>query len=90
MQRTGPVLLRDCFHCDGAGYLTCLTCFGTGKIIVDIHPFGTLESAVEQLQTAVRHPTPERINGAIDTLQSLFQQLVLLLPEEYDRTENHS
>lgn len=104
VQRTGPVVFRDCGFCDGIGRPGCPNCRGTGRIAVDIHPFGTLEALVENIQMARRYlgayadydghhvisdadvqHTKDRLEHVESVAQNLFQQLILLLPEEFDR-----
>lgn len=102
IQRTGPVVLRDCGSCEGVGKEDCLNCHGTGRISVDIRPFVTLEALQEHiggLQVALKLTfqdvygkpaigTPAyHLCALSDYSKSLFQQLILLLPEEWERTE---
>ena len=101
--RTGPVTFRECTSCEGIGDPSCPTCLGTGRITVDVHPFVTLEALAEHvgalgsvlnLGDTWNHDLTYPIGTAGYHLQAvaqassrLLQQLILLLPEEYDRTE---
>ena len=86
---------------DDAECTVCTNCNGSGFIDVTVQPFVTLESAMEQIQairtcmglrrtenfkpkigTAAYH-----VDAAEDYIASLFQQLVVMLPDEYHRTE---
>lgn len=106
IQRTGPVLIQDCFACEGVGKPNCPICTGTGKLSKDIHPFGALEALVENLQQARRYlgayadddghtvvsdadvaHARDRLEHVEALAQNLLQHLVLLLPEEWERTE---
>jgi hypothetical protein len=79
----------------------CTNCNGAGYVDVAVQPFVTLESAMEQIQ-AIRTSmglrrtenfkpkigTPAyHVDAAEDYIASLFQQLVVMLPDEYERTE---
>jgi hypothetical protein len=79
----------------------CSLCHGTGAITVDVHPFVALGRCTEHImairvsmglqRTETFTPaigTPAyHVDAAEDALQSLFQQLVVMLPDEWDRTE---
>ena len=100
--RTGPVTFRDCGWCEGVGKPDCPHCLGTGRITVDIHPFVTLEAIGEHIgalngaikahiyDDGAKYPigSPGYHLQAIDEYaRNLLQQLILLLPEEWERTE---
>lgn len=103
MIATGPTVDRicGCMADDGDAWPECLSCKGTGYVLVELHPFVTLESAMESLQSLrtslgiIREPKiPARVGtpayyweGAIAGLESLCQQLIVMLPDEYERTE---
>lgn len=99
--RTGPVTFRECGACEGVGIPGCPICLGTGRVTVDVHPFVTLEAMAEHLGSlagALKRAGIDPTDGKIGTPgyhldavmrggSSLLQQLILLLPEEYRRTE---
>jgi hypothetical protein len=99
--RTGPVTFRECVACEGVGKPRCEICLGTGRITVDVQPFVTLEAIAEHVGSLVSALRKAGIDPADQTIGSpgyhlnamrggmanLFQQLVLLLPEEFARTE---
>jgi hypothetical protein len=82
--------------------ITCELCNGTGRIPVEVHPFVDLERAMEHVQaiwtsmglrrTETFKPkigTPAyHVDAVEDALGSLFQQLVVMLPDEHNRTES--
>lgn len=78
----------------------CDLCSGTGTVTVDVAPFVALESAMEHVQ-AIRTSmglrrtenykpkigTPAyHVDAVEDRLGALYQQLVVMLPEEHERT----
>jgi DnaJ-class molecular chaperone len=79
----------------------CTNCDGSGYVDVAVQPFVTLEAAMEQIQairTCMRLRRTEtfrpeigtaayHVDAAEDYIASLFQQLVVMLPDEYERTE---
>ncbi len=83
------------------GRSPCPACDGSGRVAVQVHPFVTLEALYENLiairtcmglrRTEAFTPkvgTPAYYVDAVeDYAQSLFQQLVVMLPEEHRRTE---
>jgi DnaJ-class molecular chaperone len=86
---------------DDVTRVTCRLCGGSGGVDVDVRPFVTLTAAMEQIQ-AIRTSmglrrtenfkpkigTPAyHVDAAEDYIASLFQQLVVMLPDEYERTE---
>lgn len=80
---------------------TCPGCDGRGMIVVHVHPFVTLETIHEHLEGiriamgVIHHSELEARPGAPlyhwraceEAVSSLFQQLVVMLPEEHERTE---
>jgi DnaJ-class molecular chaperone len=81
--------------------IACKNCDGSGGVDTNVQPFVTLESAMEHLQ-AIRTcmglrrtedfkpkaGTPAyHVDAAEDAIARLFQQLVVMLPDEYERTE---
>jgi hypothetical protein len=86
---------------DDVTRVTCRLCGGSGGVDVDVRPFVTLTAAMEQIQ-AIRTSMGLRrtenfkpkigthayhVDAAEDYIASLFQQLVVMLPDEYERTE---
>jgi DnaJ-class molecular chaperone len=81
--------------------IACQNCNGSGGVHVTVKPFVTLESAMEHIQqirvslglrrTENFKPKPGtpayHVDAAEDAIASLFQQLVVMLPDEYERTE---
>ena len=85
------------------GRMACPNCDGSGRCPVECHPFVTLEALVEHLGSlanafgVVKRPKNPKIgtpayhlNAAEEYAASLFQQLLVMLPEEYERTERPS
>ena len=81
--------------------IACKNCGGSGGIDVKVKPFVMLDGAMEHIQ-AIRTcmglrrtegfkpkaGTPAyHVDAAEDYIASLFQQLVVMLPDEYERTE---
>ena len=79
----------------------CPLCTGSGSVVMDVAPFVALERAMEHIQ-AIRTSmglrrtekfkpkigTPAyHVNAAEDAIGKLFQELVVMLPDEYERTE---
>lgn len=101
IKRTGPTVERECGWCEGVGEPGCPSCGGAGRIAVEVRPFVTMEAMAEHLaavrvamglrRTETFKPkagTPAyHLDAAEDYASSLFQQLILLLPEERARTE---
>lgn len=83
------------------GLQQCPCCGGAGYESAEVRPFVTLEAAMEHVQSvrvAMRLQRTEdfkppigspayHLDAAEDYIASLFQQLVVLLPEEHERTE---
>lgn len=89
--RVGPAFLRECWECEGVGRPGCFICKGTGRVVTDLHPFVTLEALVENAQTAAHMVATNRdpsvsLKSVEEYASALFQQLVWMLPEEYERT----
>ena len=86
---------------DGRRPCTNPLCNGSGRVPVEVHPFVTLEALVEHIQAVRVSFRLRRVDGfkppigspayhldaAEDYASSLFQQLVVMLPEEHERTE---
>jgi hypothetical protein len=82
--------------------IVCTLCHGRGSITVRVHPFVDLGRAVEHVQAIrtcmrlrrTRDHKPKigtpayHVDAAEDALGTLFQQLVVMLPEEWQRTES--
>lgn len=81
--------------------VTCDLCNGAGRIDVSVDPFAALERAMEHVmairtsqklwRTEAFKPKPGtpayHVDAVEDNLRALFQQLVVMLPEEYERSE---
>lgn len=90
------------YHVDDDGVSRdCELCNGTGSITVNVAPFVALGRAMEhiqQIRVSMRlHRTENfkpkigtpayHVDAAEDAIGVLFQQLVVMLPDEHDRTE---
>lgn len=102
-ERVGPRIERPCGYCtdDPLPLPDCPSCGGSGRVAVEVHPFVALEALHEHLDAvriAVGIVRPDAIppafgspgyhlNAADELSSALLQQLIVLLPEEYARTE---
>ncbi len=82
------------------GRMPCPCCDGSGRAPREVHPFVTLDAlhehlgairnafgVVRQIETP-RFGTPAyHLHAAEEYVASLFQQLVVMLPDEHARTE---
>ena len=82
--------------------ITCRLCNGSGVVSVDVAPFVQLGRATEHIMAVrtsmglmrtesfkPRIGTPAyHVDAVEDALGELFQQLVVMLPEEHQRTES--